>query len=120
MRYQVDTEEESKDPQSRHWKSRQDHEAGQYAEYAGQQHDPARLSPMADTKQDADEPGNQQHQAEDVGENQRAGDRLAHQHGAKGDVQDTEQQLPDEPAPTLGPERVDDLESAREDGHPAD
>ena len=66
------------------------------------------------------EPGNQQQQAKDIGEDQGTGDRLPHQHDAKRDVQDAEKHLPDEPAPSLGPERVDDLESARNDGDPSD
>ena len=47
------------------------------------------------------------------------GDRLPHQHDAKRDVQDAEKHLPDEPAPSFGPERVDHLEGAGNDGDPS-
>src|SRR5882757_3986631 len=120
VRYQIDTEDKSEHPETCRRESRQDDEAGQNSENAGQQHHPAGISPVAEAQQDSHDAGNQQQQAEDIGQDQSAGDGLAHQHGAERDVQNSQQHLPQESSPSLGPERVDYFERAHGDEHPAD
>src|SRR6185312_17277904 len=117
---QIDTQQQSEHPHAARGKARDDDQARKNAEQARAQHDPAEFPPMADADEYADEAGDQEHQAKDVGQDKRADHRLAHQRQAEDDIQDAEQHLPDEPSPSLGPEGVDDLESTGHDGHPAD
>src|ERR1700716_2687249 len=118
--YQVDAEEKSEHPETCHREPRQNDEAGQNSEQSRQQHDPAGISPVADAQQDSNEARNQEQQSEDVGENQGAGDGLAHQHDADGDVQNAQKHPPQESSPSLGPEGVDDFEGTCGNGHHAD
>src|ERR1700716_988622 len=118
--YQVDAEEKSEHPETCHREPRQNDDAGQNSEQSRQQHDPAGISPVADAQQDSNEARNQEQQSEDVGENQGAGDGLAHQHDADRDVQNAQKHLPQESSPSPGPEGVDDFESTGGNGRRAD
>ncbi|MEY9177168.1 hypothetical protein ABIF15_008400 [Bradyrhizobium elkanii] len=65
-------------------------------------------------------PGDQEHETEGIGQEQRTRHRLAEQDDSAGEVEHPEQKLPHESTPTLGPEGVQDFEPAGNDGGPAD
>lgn len=78
------------------------------------------MFPVLEAEEDTHQAGRQDEDAEYPGEHQRARDRLLDQHHAAGDVEQAQHDLPDEAAPSLGPERVDDLERTADNCGDAD
>ena len=90
---QVNAEEEADDPEPGHRPAGENDEAGDDAEDAGEQEQPARFRPMAESEKNSDHPARGKEDTEDPGQEERAGERLAKQDHARGDVEKPEQNL---------------------------
>ena len=95
-------------------------EAGNDAEDAGEQEQPTRLCPIAEAEKDANEPSRRKNDTQHPGQEEGAGDRLTEKNHSRGDIEKSEQNLPNEAAPALRPKRVNDLEHAADDRAKAD
>src|SRR5919201_753895 len=119
MEDQVDAEEKSYNPEPGRRPTNENCEACKDSKYAGQENQPTRLRPIADTDVKPNAAGDDQNHADHVGQHERTGDRMADQNYSADDIQKSQEDLPHESAPSLGPECVDDLEhSARDRAQP--
>ncbi len=116
---EIDPDQEPHYPEAGERPTCENYETGNDAEDPGDEKHPACLGPVAESDEDADGAGSDQEYSEEPCQDQHTGNRLVQKHDAGADVEKAEDDLPDEPAPALGPERMNDLENARDDSNPA-
>ena len=102
-------------PEANGGEAEQDQQAGSQPEGAGDQHHPSVLLPMGETQHAPNDARRQQKRTQEIGQDQGAGSRLGEQQESKAQIERTEQDLPQEPAPSLGPVGMKDLERADTD-----